>query len=50
MKHFFRGVAFTFMLIASSVICLQLTQAKESAQSSKIKDGSTIQTVQIELK
>ena len=50
MKHFFRGATFAFMLIASSAICLQLTQAKgESAQSSKIKDSETIQTVQIEL-
>jgi len=51
MKHFFRGAAFAFVLIISSAVCLQLTQAKGgSVQSSKIKDGSTIQTVQIELK
>lgn len=51
MKNLFRSAAFAFILIAPSAICLQLTQAKEeSVQSSRINDGSTIQTVQIELK
>lgn len=50
MKHFYRNEVFALMLIASSIMCFQLSHAKEESPTSSKENNTTIQTVQIELK